>query len=503
LSIQDKFIFILIVTIASSCSPAPNSEIKSLSALVFGDNEESLPVCKGNYSVHPKANKSLREPFSAVPYEIQKTFFEDFKGRIELHNNLTTCGSKPSNTPYQGCYVVQNTSGKSELVMHFNKNNANKNLVRLFGVFTSRMLSQRKIPSTPGGSVIFNKSFSQGWNIKDLALSFILELRSLDLTSANLEQIGHKFGFTKEFARQVLAQNSRKQIVSNYNNYVGNGKLKVELAVFEESFDGYYCHPAKTRTRMARDFPNTYGKFALMANDIEPRNGPDRFALSSASTGFFNDNREMIEKRRTFNEDLGLREIRSSSDSLSLGMDLNVTVVLMRLLQAVMSGSGGLGSLFSGGGLGSLPGSGTPPPTTTVPNPGAGRQPTTPPTKSTPTTPSSDIDNDVNVAEYMTKFNAYRKSHGLASMEFSNKLTSDASKNNPHQLRNKRSGHFVAVTGAEIAFYGPSTIDAAINGWHNSAGHRKLMQGSYNCTGIHRQGIAWTQRFSNSANCRD
>jgi len=109
--------------------------------------------------------------------------------------------------------------------------------------------------------------------------------------------------------------------------------------------------------------------------------------------------------------------------------------------------------------------------------------------------------NEVDVNEYMQKFNEYRSQHGLSPMKLSRELTQAAADNNPGQISQGASSHNTNYGYAEIAFYGPDSIEYAIQGWHDSGGHRELMQGDYNCTGIHRQEYAWTQVFSNSSDC--
>ncbi len=109
--------------------------------------------------------------------------------------------------------------------------------------------------------------------------------------------------------------------------------------------------------------------------------------------------------------------------------------------------------------------------------------------------------NEVDVNEYMRQFNAYRAKYNLSAMRLSRELVEVAAPNNPPQNQAQVSGHHTNAGYPEIAFYGPGTIEAAIQGWHDSWAHRELMQGDYNCTGIHRLGYAWTQVFSNSSSC--
>jgi uncharacterized protein YkwD len=110
---------------------------------------------------------------------------------------------------------------------------------------------------------------------------------------------------------------------------------------------------------------------------------------------------------------------------------------------------------------------------------------------------------------FLDRLNALRAQYGKAPVRFNDTL-SQAAKCNADQMDQRRvSGHFcdspsiaagLGYTGrgsGEIAFYGPTNIDAAVDGWINSPLHLGIMIGDYNEVGLARTGAAsWNADFS-------
>nr|WP_223245634.1 CAP domain-containing protein [Streptomyces sp. CBMA156] len=110
---------------------------------------------------------------------------------------------------------------------------------------------------------------------------------------------------------------------------------------------------------------------------------------------------------------------------------------------------------------------------------------------------------------FLDRLNAVRAQYGKAPVRLNSTL-SQAAKCNADQMDQRRvSGHFcnssaiaagLGYTGrgfGEIAFYGPTNIDAAVDGWTNSPGHLGIMIGDYNEVGLARTGAAsWNADFS-------
>ncbi|MGA5823356.1 CAP domain-containing protein [Kitasatospora sp. NPDC094028] len=110
---------------------------------------------------------------------------------------------------------------------------------------------------------------------------------------------------------------------------------------------------------------------------------------------------------------------------------------------------------------------------------------------------------------FLDRLNAVRAQYGKAPVRF-NATLSQAAKCNADQMDQRRvSGHFCNSSGiaaglgytgrgfGEIAFYGPTTIDAAVDGWINSPNHLGIMIGDYNEVGLARTGAAsWNADFS-------
>ncbi|MFF2075891.1 CAP domain-containing protein [Kitasatospora sp. NPDC058162] len=110
---------------------------------------------------------------------------------------------------------------------------------------------------------------------------------------------------------------------------------------------------------------------------------------------------------------------------------------------------------------------------------------------------------------FLDRLNALRAQYGKAPVRF-NATLAQAAKCNADQMDQRRvSGHFcdsgrvaagLGYTGrgfGEIAFYGPTNIDAAVDGWINSSGHLAIMIGDYNEVGLARTNAAsWNADFS-------
>ncbi|MFF1784986.1 CAP domain-containing protein [Kitasatospora sp. NPDC058243] len=110
---------------------------------------------------------------------------------------------------------------------------------------------------------------------------------------------------------------------------------------------------------------------------------------------------------------------------------------------------------------------------------------------------------------FLDRLNTVRAQNGKPAVRL-NQTLSQAAKCNADQMDQRRvSGHFcdsgsiargLGYTGrgfGEIAFYGPTDIDAAVDGWIKSPGHLGIMLGDYNEVGLARTGNAsWNADFS-------
>ncbi|MEU4115514.1 CAP domain-containing protein [Kitasatospora sp. NPDC028055] len=110
---------------------------------------------------------------------------------------------------------------------------------------------------------------------------------------------------------------------------------------------------------------------------------------------------------------------------------------------------------------------------------------------------------------FLDRLNALRAQYGKAPVRL-NATLSQAAQCNADQMDQRRvSGHFcdsgriaagLGYTGrgfGEIAFYGPTNIDAAVDGWIKSPDHLGIMVGDYNEVGLARTGAAsWNADFS-------
>ncbi|MBV6703002.1 CAP domain-containing protein [Kitasatospora aureofaciens] len=122
-----------------------------------------------------------------------------------------------------------------------------------------------------------------------------------------------------------------------------------------------------------------------------------------------------------------------------------------------------------------------------------------------PTTPTTSIEQ-----RFLQRLNDLRAQYGKAPVRLNQTLAQSA-KCNADQLDQRHvSGHFCDSAGiarglgyswtgfGEIAFYGPTDIDAAIDGWIRSPHHLEIMTGNFTEVGLARTGNAsWNADFGN------
>ncbi|MFJ3216523.1 CAP domain-containing protein [Kitasatospora sp. NPDC086801] len=110
---------------------------------------------------------------------------------------------------------------------------------------------------------------------------------------------------------------------------------------------------------------------------------------------------------------------------------------------------------------------------------------------------------------FLDRLNTVRAQNGKSAVRL-NQTLAQAAKCNADQMDQRRvSGHFcdsgsiarslgyVGRGFGEIAFYGPTDIDAAVDGWIKSPLHLGIMLGDYNEVGLARTGAAsWNADFS-------
>ncbi|MGV9267541.1 CAP domain-containing protein [Kitasatospora sp. NPDC003701] len=109
---------------------------------------------------------------------------------------------------------------------------------------------------------------------------------------------------------------------------------------------------------------------------------------------------------------------------------------------------------------------------------------------------------------FLDRLNAVRAQHGKPAVRL-NQTLAQAARCNADQMNQRRvSGHFCDSGNiargfgyawrafGEIAFYGPTDIDAAVDGWIRSSGHLNIMLGDYTEVGLARTGTAsWNADF--------
>ncbi|MFD7900756.1 CAP domain-containing protein [Kitasatospora sp. NPDC059747] len=110
---------------------------------------------------------------------------------------------------------------------------------------------------------------------------------------------------------------------------------------------------------------------------------------------------------------------------------------------------------------------------------------------------------------FLQRVNDLRAQYGRPALRY-NETLAQAARCNADQMNQRRvSGHFCDSPGilrglgynfrswGEIAFYGPTDIDAAVDGWINSSGHRDIMlDPNHTEVGLARTGNAsWNAEF--------
>ena len=89
--------------------------------------------------------------------------------------------------------------------------------------------------------------------------------------------------------------------------------------------------------------------------------------------------------------------------------------------------------------------------------------------------------------------NRIRAQRGLRQLAYDQSLANWAAQNNAGQLRAGYSSHHTNPGAYQVAFVGPATADAAVNGWLSSPAHASvLLNPNVTTIGVAMTGNAWT-----------
>lgn len=522
---------ILPLAMAFACKQKSKTSLKTL------ENIASLnPVydaCEGSYEVHPTASKQLKgmdhllKAMGSVPLKIQKGFFEDLKGRIDLVNVISSsdcpAASRGREDDLMGCWQ-RNPDQKQSIKIILKRNTSAPTkeqyaLVRVFGFIYGDILTKRNFsvngPAQYDDGDARLKIYRNG-----LASTFLGELSQItpdkDRTAVKsvLSHLGidsSAFDAEDPSVRLRILSSGSQEALGNFSS-----------RVFAEAFHSRFC-TAKTFSNSCKNFSNTLESFKPYAEDLLDRSEKGCLASvpirsSSTHVEYFGLNQNTLDARRKGGADTGAAANASiakeylvqQGKSPSMGLGGFSLVSLFSggaLLDATQGGLlGVLTQLFGGGGMmPNVPST----PITTYPtvnpnfpndtNNGNNRLPSSVPSS----TPQNTGDATAEEAASFNATNTYRRSQGLTDLKFDRQLLMECREQAQLQAEraNKRLeplAHNLNGRGTSMAeniAYGTTTGEATTQMWINSSGHRANIIGNYTYMAVGNASNQWCQRF--------
>ena len=545
----------IIVMAATSCrNPIQSSRLNTLDNV--GSDVMTFEACQGMGQIHPKAfidnEPHLKLALAAVPYKIQKGFFEDLGGRIRITQS-DECGSSAlRQDDALGCWRRLPDQDQSIEVVIRRSTNAKEQytLVRTFGFIYGDILLSRIVPkdisapvqvaSRPGGNLANYKTH--------LAAVFLGELySSVDGNSRS--------ALTKTLAdlgvsSAVLSEKDFEQRLQKFSRLPTNIQDTFASRIFAETFHSQFCL-RETAERACKKFPATMRSFKPYADDVA-NSGENRLLgcapaettrASATHLEWHSLNQHRISLRDARGADKGAyagakiaqavaqRSNPSTSDTFSLSsnqseLSLNADIFqqLLGLVTGGLSGGGGssgglggiLGQIFGGlggdggggiGGLGDLGGllgglglegllnkggdlgdNDTPDITP---------QPSVIPSNNTPLPTGGQATAEEQAGIDAT--NRYRQSKGKSVLQIDQQMIVDCRKQSQMQAQSGGLTHWLHPAGvarAENIAYGSKSGEYTVmEQWVKSPGHHANIMGNHRFIGIGSFGNQWCQRF--------
>ena len=385
--------------VATSCrNPIQSSRLNTLDNV--GSSGLTFDACQGGGQIHIRASLEsephLKQALAAVPYKIQKGFFDDLGGRIRITQSDECGGTTSRQDDALGCWRrLPNQEQSIEIIIRRStKAKEQYTLVRTFGFIYGDILLSRIVPKDISAPVqVASRAGGNLANYKThLAAVFLGELySSVDGNSrSTLTKTLADLGVSSE----VLSEKDFEQRWQKFSRLPTNIQDTFASRIFGETFHSQFCL-RETAERACKKFPVTMRSFKPYADDVA-NSGENR--LLGCATGeptkasathleWYSLNQKRISLRDARGADKGayagakiaeavaerLTPSKSETFSLSnnqseLSLNADIFQQLLGLVTGGQSGggdaSGGLGGIFGqifgslggdgGGGMGGL-----------------------------------------------------------------------------------------------------------------------------------------------------
>ena len=370
----------IIVMAATSCrNPIQSSRLNTLDNV--GSNGLTFDACQGGGQIHIRASLEsephLKQALAAVPYKIQKGFFDDLGGRIRITQSDECGGINSRQDDALGCWRrLPNQEKSIEIVIRRStKAKEQYTLVRTFGFIYGDILLSRIVPkdisapvqvaSRPGGSLSNYKTH--------LAAVFLGELYSA--VDGNSRSALTKTLADLGVSSAVLSEKDFEKRLEKFSRLPNNIQDAFASRIFAETFHSQFCM-RETAERACKKYPMTMQSFKPYAEDIANSSENRRLGCASAETArasathleWHSLNQHRISLRDARGADKGAyagakiaeavaqRSTPSKSETFSLssskaelGLNTDIFQQLLGLVKGGLSGGGD-----AGGGLGGL-----------------------------------------------------------------------------------------------------------------------------------------------------
>ena len=242
---KTSLVSVLLALTFAGCKQAGNeSKTKSLDNFSSKDSSKlTFNSCSGSYVSNAPEGRlvgsardidAMRTALTAVPTELQSTFFADLKGSIKVVKDLASaCGAKSSPGQRADDLLACWRGGdagigilvKAENDETLTERNIKHSVVRMMGYVLTDVILKVKISA---GEAVFTENSALASMKKDVA----------EALTADTEQ-------SKDY---------------RISPAIKADKTKYENAAFAEGFDSFYCSAA-SKSKMETNFPNVYGLF--------------------------------------------------------------------------------------------------------------------------------------------------------------------------------------------------------------------------------------------------
>lgn len=554
------FLAISVIGLSSCRKPPEMSKLKTLENI--GLRTPIFEPCTGNHQIHPSASLDqephLKAALAAVPFTVQKGFFDDLGGRIRIGKSSDCRPPSSRADDALGCWrrLPDKNQSLELIVVRSDKVKEQYTLVRTFGFIYGDILLNRVVPTNlsdpikisegPAGTLADYKS--------NLASTFLGELMKATTAKDKKEvtQLLSELGIPESTTGELDFQKRW----SRFSSLPRQNREAFASRVFAEAFHSQFC-TKQSAARACKLFPQTMESFKPYADDVsrdkgmgaltcqansEPKASASHIEWHSLHSHTLSQRARLSLDRGSYvnsmiaqaaNQRVEIFSINEEKDSFHLTSDIvnklmgmlsgglssggsGLGGILGQLLGSLGGGGGGeslgdlgslmgslgLSDLFSdgGGGLKDLLGDNTGPKIPTpnpTPSPNILPGNVNPPDNSTPLPSGGNASTEEQAA--MDATNRYRQSQGKSVLQIDQQMVEDCRKQ--AQMQAQRGGlqhwlHPAGVARAENIAYGSKSGEYTVmQQWVKSPGHHANIMSNHRFIGVGNFGNQWCQRF--------